>query len=90
MVRMRTRLLMAAGLVATTTLGLAACGTPSTDADDGDIVLRLSTYADFGYDDLVQEYMDAHPGVTIEHTKASPRDQVSPMSPQSKSTGFPS
>uniref|UniRef100_UPI003F504E16 ABC transporter substrate-binding protein n=1 Tax=Microbacterium chionoecetis TaxID=3153754 RepID=UPI003F504E16 len=55
---------------------LAGCagGTGNEDAggEDGEITLTVATFNDFGYtDELLQEYMDENPNVTVEHTRAA-------------------
>jgi cellobiose transport system substrate-binding protein len=55
---------------------LAGCaggggGEPSADPDEP-ITLTIATFNDFGYtDELLQEYMDEHPNVTIVHNRAA-------------------
>ena len=44
---------------------------PSADSDEP-ITLTIATFNDFGYtDELLQEYMDEHPNVTIVHNRAA-------------------
>jgi len=52
---------------------LAGCsGSPDGGDAGGNIELTISTFNDFGYsDELLQEYEDAHPGVTIVHNRAA-------------------
>ena len=56
---------------------LAGCAGTSGDTGDGgnadeEITLTVATFNDFGYtDELLQEYMDENPNVTIEHTRAA-------------------
>lgn len=55
-------------------LVLAGCTGGSGDGGDagGDVELTIATFNDFGYsDELLQEYEDAHPGVTIVHNRAA-------------------
>jgi cellobiose transport system substrate-binding protein len=55
-------------------LVLAGCTGGSGDGGDagGDIELTIATFNDFGYsDELLQEYEDDHPGVTIVHKRAA-------------------
>lgn len=75
----RRRSTAAAALAGATALTLIATGCASTgDADpagsgsDGEITLTLATFNDFGYtDELLQQYEDENPGVTIVHNKAA-------------------
>jgi cellobiose transport system substrate-binding protein len=60
-----------------TAIVLAGCAGGSGDTGDGGnadekITLTVATFNDFGYtDELLQEYMDENPNVTIEHTRAA-------------------
>ena len=58
--------------------GCAGGGDTGGDGgDDGEITLTVATFNDFGYDDaLLQEYMDANPGVKIVHNKAAITDDA--------------
>ncbi|MDQ2670713.1 MAG: carbohydrate ABC transporter substrate-binding protein, partial [Gemmatimonadota bacterium] len=54
---------------------LAGCAgggeTPAADSDEP-ITLTIATFNDFGYtDELLQEYMDENPNITVEHTRAA-------------------
>src|SRR5690606_7279246 len=65
-----------AAILAASALALVAtgCSTPGgTGSDDNEkITLTLATFNDFGYtDDLLQEYEDLHPNITIVHNKAA-------------------
>jgi len=46
---------------------------PGTGADDGttdeEITLTISTFNEWGYDTLLDQYMELHPNITIEHNK---------------------
>ena len=64
-------------------IALLASGCAGTDGgteepgavDDGgsttdeEITLTISTFNEWGYDDLLDQYMDLHPNITIEHNK---------------------
>ena len=56
---------------------LAGCAGNSGDTGDGGnadekVTLTVATFNDFGYtDELLQEYMDENPNITIEHTRAA-------------------
>lgn len=70
-------------LVSVLALGLAACSSAETPAGpetapsgDEKITLRVATFNEFGYEDLLQEYMDAHPNITVEHKKAATTDEA--------------
>ena len=55
-------------LIATGCAGAAE----ETGSEDGPIELTIATFNDFGYtDELLQEYMDEHPNVTIVHNRAA-------------------
>ncbi len=77
---MNTRALRRIGLVAgvatTSAIVLAGCaggsGSGATADPNEKVTLTIATFNDFGYsDELLQEYMDAHPNVTIVHNKAA-------------------
>lgn len=43
----------------------------------GDVTVTLATFNDFGYtDELLQEYMDSHPGVKVVHNRAATSDDA--------------
>ncbi len=56
---------------------LSACGSGGTQSEgaagggDEKITLSIATFNEFGYEDLITEYEDAHPDITIEHKKAA-------------------
>ena len=89
---MRTTRMTAIAGTAAMALVLAACG-GNTDADPDatgsatggaatgggeDITLTVATFNEFGYEELVQEYMDLNPGITVEHKKPPPRTRRAP------------
>lgn len=70
-------------------IGLAACSSDGADTDStattgsGDtsdsteqITLTVATFNEFGYEDLYQEYMDAHPNIKIEAKKAATSNEA--------------
>ena len=70
-------------------IGLAACSSVGADSDStattgsGDtsdsteqITLTVATFNEFGYEDLYQEYMDAHPNIKIEAKKAATSNEA--------------
>ena len=72
-------------------LVLSGCGGGTTDtasgdgADDGgegtagggeEITLSVATFNEFGYEDLLTEYEEANPGVTVKHVKADTADNA--------------
>ena len=66
----------AAAAASATTLVLAGCAgssdSPSSGSGDEEVELTIATFNDFGYtDELLQEYMDEHPNVTIVHNRAA-------------------
>ncbi|MBT2500089.1 carbohydrate ABC transporter substrate-binding protein [Agromyces sp. ISL-38] len=70
----RTTAIAAIASAASIALITAGCS-PAADAGsggDGEIELTVATFNDFGYtDELLQEYMDANPGVTVVQNKAA-------------------
>lgn len=66
----------ALGIATITGVALIASGCASdggnTGDEGGDITLTIASFNDFGYTDaLLQEYMDANPGVKIVHNRAA-------------------
>ena len=66
----------AAAAASATTLVLAGCAGSSDSSGSGsgdeEVELTIATFNDFGYtDELLQEYMDEHPNVTIVHNRAA-------------------
>jgi cellobiose transport system substrate-binding protein len=67
-------------------LALTACGGDSgtdegTDEGTGgesteDITLTITTFNEFGYEDLYEEYMADHPNITIEATRAATSNEA--------------
>lgn len=53
-------------------LTVAGCSSDEKKDENGEITLTISTFNEFGYtDEILQEYMDSHPGIKIKHTKAA-------------------
>ncbi len=44
-------------------------GTSTSGGGDEKVTLTISTFNEWGYDNLLDEYMDLHPNITIEHNK---------------------
>ena len=66
----------AAAAASATALVLAGCAGSSDSSSSGsgyeEVELTIATFNDFGYtDELLQEYMDEHPNVTIVHNRAA-------------------
>ncbi len=75
---MRTTLRARAALGIATVAGVALAASGCASGDDGsggtggDVTITLASFNDFGYTDaLLQEYMDANPGVKIVHNRAA-------------------
>jgi cellobiose transport system substrate-binding protein len=54
---------------------LLAAGCSSGD-DDGKVTLTISTFSEWGYGDLLEEYQELHPEITIEHNRFSTSDEA--------------
>lgn len=75
-------------LISVAALGLAACSSGGGSTADGDstasatggsdeqITLRIATFNEFGYEDLLTEYMEEHPNIKVEHKKAATSDEA--------------
>src|SRR5699024_1806589 len=51
--------------------------TTETAEGDGDqITLTVATFNEFGYEDLIQDYMDENPGIIVEHRKAATSNEA--------------
>ena len=65
-------------------ISLVATGCASSTDDDGtdegsgteEITLTVATFNEFGYEDLVTEYMDLNPGITVELKKAATANEA--------------
>jgi cellobiose transport system substrate-binding protein len=55
--------------------GCSSSGAAEGDAD-GEITLTVATFNEFGYEDLIQEYMELNPGITVEHRKAATSNEA--------------
>ncbi|MCU1432781.1 MAG: transporter substrate-binding protein [Actinotalea sp.] len=49
---------------------------PPAEGGDEAITLTVATFNEFGYEDLITEYMDANPGITVEHVKAATANEA--------------
>jgi cellobiose transport system substrate-binding protein len=70
----RTKAIAAVAGAASIAIIAAGCSpsSGSDSGDDGPIELTVATFNDFGYtDELLQEYMDANPNVTVVQNKAA-------------------
>ena len=68
----RTKALAAVAGAASIALLASGCAAGADAEDGGPVELTLATFNDFGYtDELLQEYMDENPNVTIVHNKAA-------------------
>ncbi len=61
----------------------AGCGSNSDessestgDAGGGGITLTVATFNEFGYEDLLTEYMELNPGITVEQRKAATTNEA--------------
>lgn len=71
----------ALALVAALPLALLATGCGSAaDGDDGEaggeITLTVSTFSEWGYAGLLEEYQELHPEITIEHNRFATSDEA--------------
>ena len=57
--------------------GAAGEDTSATSGGDGGkITLTVATFNEFGYEELVEEYMELNPDVTVEHKKAATANEA--------------
>ncbi|WP_370523906.1 extracellular solute-binding protein [Cellulomonas sp. APG4] len=82
----RTWLGLTAGM-AGVALALTGCASDAGDGGDGGdggsggssdekITLTVATFNEFGYEELVKEYMELNPNITVEHKKAATADEA--------------
>jgi cellobiose transport system substrate-binding protein len=81
--RAAARTLQATAGAAVVALALTACGGSNegsdgeNTADDGPITLKVATFNNFGYtDEVLAEYQEEHPNVTVEHVTAATSDDA--------------
>ena len=48
----------------------------ATATSDEPVTLRIATFNEFGYEELIEEYMELYPNVTIEHKKAATSNEA--------------
>jgi cellobiose transport system substrate-binding protein len=70
-VRSNQRRVFAGAIAFAAAVGLTACGDSgdSGESGSGQIELSIGTFTEFGYEELLKEYDDAHPNITIKHNK---------------------
>lgn len=75
---MRAKVMISATAVAAMLTLVAGCGADSTDneGEDGKVTLTVATFNEFGYDDLLDEYMDLNPDVIVKEKKAATSDEA--------------
>lgn len=78
-----TTRLKAAAILSIGALALTACGSGSPDdkaaaepGGTGQITLKLATFNQFGYEDLITEYQKDHPNIKITHKKAATSNEA--------------
>lgn len=75
----RRRLAAVALAAATALLATAGCGGADEADGDGPVTLTVDVFGQFGYEQLYQEYMSAHPDVKIvERGAGTNLDEYSP------------
>ncbi|WP_255316473.1 ABC transporter substrate-binding protein [Nesterenkonia sp. Act20] len=74
--RRRSRVLQGVALTSVMTLALTACGGSAEGEDSSgggaegeDVTLSVTTFNEFGYEDLFEEYEEINDNITIEHNK---------------------
>lgn len=65
-------------LLAAAPLVLAGCSAGGSDGAgaDGKVTLSISTFSEWGYDDLIAEYQELNPDITIEQNKFATSDEA--------------
>lgn len=63
-------------LLAAVALTFLAAGCGSGGEADGDVTLTISTFSEWGYGELLEEYQKLHPEITIEHNRFATSDEA--------------
>jgi len=53
-----------------------AAGDGGSSSSDGKVTLTVATFNEFGYEDLLKEYEEANPDVTVKHKKAATSNEA--------------
>ena len=69
-----TRRAVAVLAAASLTVLAAGCGSNDEGDADGKITLKVSTFSEWGYGDLLKEYQKLHPEITIKHNRFATSD----------------
>ena len=69
-----TRRAVAVLAAASLTVLAAGCGSNDEGDADGKITLKVSTFSEWGYGDLLKEYQKLHPDITIKHNRFATSD----------------
>lgn len=80
----RSRLALTATIAGIALVAAAGCATnesgtdePAEQVDGGEeITLTVATFNEFGYEGLIEEYMDLHPNITVEQIKAATSNEA--------------
>jgi cellobiose transport system substrate-binding protein len=56
--------------------GAAGENASATSGGDGEVTLTVATFNEFGYEELIDEYMELNPGITVEHKKAATANEA--------------
>ena len=68
---------LGAALALITTLAACSGGEDAVGAQqDGTVELTIATFNEFGYEELLTEYEETHPGVTVKHKKAATTNEA--------------
>ncbi|MCI7457076.1 ABC transporter substrate-binding protein, partial [Actinomyces urogenitalis] len=67
---------LAAAATAVCLLLVGGCSGSSSEGDNGKVTVRISTFSEWGYEPLIQEYQDLHPEVTIEWNRFATSDEA--------------
>lgn len=54
----------------------ATTETAEGEGNGDEITLTVATFNEFGYEDLIQDYMDDNPGIVVEHRKAATSNEA--------------
>lgn len=72
----KTWIAASAGIAAVTLVAAGCSGGSGDGGSDGEITLTVATFNEFGYEDLITEYMELNPGITVEQKKAATSNEA--------------
>ncbi|WP_106249603.1 ABC transporter substrate-binding protein [Allonocardiopsis opalescens] len=78
---------LAAGLAGVLAAVTACGGGAGEEGESGEITLVVETFGNFGYDALIQQYMEENPGITVEERNTQRLEDYGPQLLQNLAAG---